>query len=190
MKKMSIQVLMLLVVGLFMTGCGALTPATPQMQGKLYSQVNIWEEKSKSLYTNYQRGRLIPINSEIVIHGFNSKIIEFSVKGEGARKIKYINIGKYSRLSSEQLAAKLFSKKRVDLNSFSKNVKSAIEQGRITNGMTKKEVLAARGFPPAHSTPKLDYNTWKYWQNRFVTRNVMFQDGKVNGLTGWGTGNK
>lgn len=188
MKKMSIHFLMLVIVGLFITGCGPLTPATPEMQGKVYTQVNMWEEKSKTFYTNYQRGRLIPINSEVIIHGFNEKVIEFSIKGEGDRKIEYINIQKYSYMDTPELFEKIFSKKKVNLRNFSSSARSAIEYGTIKNGMTKKEVIAARGFPPAHVTVNLESNIWKYWQNRFVTRNVMFKNGRVSGLAGWGTG--
>ena len=61
--------LIVVLFALFFVGCGMNEP-TPQMQGKMYSQVNMWEEKSKLISTNYERGRIIPVNSDVVIEGF------------------------------------------------------------------------------------------------------------------------
>lgn len=180
--------LVLTVFGmLFMSGCGPMAEPTPAMQGQLYTQVNMWEEKGKILATNYQRGRLIPVNSQIAILGYSSKSIEFSINNENL-KLEYVNVEKFTKLTTDQLAAKLFSKSKVNLSKFSKKSLRAIEFGNVENGMTKAEVLISRGTPPAHVTPSTQSNLWKYWQNRFVTRNVEFRDGKVSGLVGWGTG--
>jgi hypothetical protein len=172
----------------FLTGCGALKEPTPQMQGNLFTKVNMWEEKGKIIATNYQRGRLIPVNSLITISGYSSGSITFAVNGENTR-LELLNEEKFTKQSTEQLSTTLFSKSKVDLSKFSKEAKEAIEFGNIVNGMTKAEVLVSRGFPPAHVTPSTESNLWKYWQNRWVTRDVQFQNGKVSGLTGWGTGN-
>jgi hypothetical protein len=43
--------------------------------------------------------------------------------------------------------------------------------------MTKEQVLMARGYPPAHETPSLDLDTWKYWSSRFVTQTIAFERG-------------
>lgn len=189
MKKLLSYALMLLTVGFFLTGCGGLKEPTPQMQGKLYTTVNMWEEKGKILATNYARGRLIPVNSEVVIHGYSSKLIEFSIVGEGEQKIKLINVSKFTRLDVPGLAARMFSREEADLSEFSEDVQNAILVGDVRNGMSKEAVKISRGFPPSHVTPSLDGNVWKYWQNRWVTRNVLFEDGVVSGLAGWGTGN-
>jgi hypothetical protein len=45
--------------------------------------------------------------------------------------------------------------------------------------MTKQDVIASVGYPPAHKTPSLDGNEWRYWENRFGTILVTFKDGKV-----------
>ena len=156
------------------------------MQGNLYTKVNMWEEKGKIIATNYQRGRLIPVNSLITISGYSSKSIIFTINGENTQ-IELENEEKFTRQTIEQLSISLFSKSKVDLSKFSKEAKEAIQFGNIINGMTKSEVLVSRGFPPAHVTPNIESNVWKYWQNRFVTRDVQFQNGKVLGLTGWGT---
>lgn len=173
---------------LFLTGCGATKELTPAMQGSLYTQVNMWEEKGKIFATNYQRGRLIPVNSLVTINGYSSKAISFTINGEST-PLEVINVEKFTKLSTEQLSSKLFSKSKVDLSKFSKKAREAIELGNIENGMTKSEVLVSRGLPPAHVTPSTQSNLWKYWQNRWVTRDVAFQNDRVSGLVGWGTGN-
>lgn len=191
MKKNVNLILTLLIttIGvLFLTGCGATKELTPSMQGSLYTQVNMWEEKGKIFATNYQRGRLIPVNSLVTINGYSSKAISFTINGEST-PLEVVNVEKYTKLSTEQLSSKLLSKSKVDLSKFSKKAREAINLGNIENGMTKSEVLVSRGLPPAHATPSTQSNLWKYWQNKWVTRNVEFQNDKVSGLVGWGTGN-
>lgn len=191
MKK-SLSLLLTLIVTtigvLFLTGCGPMKEPSPTMQGNMYTQVNMWEEKGKILATNYQRGRLIPVNSLVTINGYSSKAINFTINGE-PMALEIVNVEKFTRLSVEELSSKLFSKSKVDLSKFSKKAREAIEFGNVENGMTKSEVLVSRGFPPAHVTPNTQSNLWKYWQNRWVTRNVEFRNDKVSGLAGWGTGN-
>lgn len=191
MKKnlKSVLILMSVVMGLlFLSGCGPMKEPTPNMQGNLYSQVNMWEEKGRIIATNYQRGRLIPVNSLVTINGYSSKSIFFTVNGESSQ-LEILNVEDHTRVSIEQLTSKLFAKSKVNLSNFSKIGREAIEYGNVVDGMTKSEVLVSRGFPPAHVTPNLESNLWKYWQNRFVTRNVEFRNNKVSGLAGFGTGN-
>ena len=67
----------------------------------------------------------------------------------------------------------------VDLSQFSEDTQSAIRAGQPRRGMTKEEVLIARGFPPSHVTLSLDSDQWRFWQNRWNTIIVQFADGKV-----------
>ncbi len=161
---------------------------TPAMEGKLYTQVNMWTEKDQILATNYQRGAFIPVNSEVSIVSYSSKVIKFKIVGS-EQVISLINVPKHTNLTIDQIFNQTFSKTKLNMNSFSAKAKKAILSGRLETGMTKAEVIAARGYPPQIGTFSLDSNTWKYWQNRFVTRDVNFDKGKVTGLVGWGTGN-
>lgn len=52
----------------------------------------------------------------------------------------------------------------------------SIKNAKVTKGMTKRAVLITYGYPPEHHTPTLDSNVWKYWQNRFITFDVCFDD--------------
>ena len=55
----------------------------------------------------------------------------------------------------------------------------AIESGEVLKGMTKEQVLLARGYPPAHQTPSTDEDRWKFWSSRFVTEEIFFSNGRV-----------
>ena len=41
--------------------------AQVDIKGKFYTQVNMWEENSKIISTNYSKGLLIPVNTEVII---------------------------------------------------------------------------------------------------------------------------
>jgi hypothetical protein len=42
-------------------------------------------------------------------------------------------------------------------------VRDAVLDGKVAIGMTKEQVIASVGYPPAHETPSLDAVQWKYW---------------------------
>lgn len=187
--KTVLKLLLVSILGLFtFSACAMKQQPTEQMQGTLYTQVNMWTEKNQIIATNYQRGYMIPVNSEVVIVSYSSKEIKFKVVGQ-EQVISFVNIPKHTNLTIEQLFSKIFAKTKVNMASFSSTAKKAIEAGNLKNGMTKAEVIVARGYPPFIGTPSLDSNIWKFWQNRFVTRDVQFKNGKVSKLVGWGTGN-
>lgn len=55
-------------------------------------------------------------------------------------------------------------------------VQAAIKSGRVTNGMTREQVLMALGYPIASETPHLDLRTWKYWLWTFSPYRVRFDE--------------
>ncbi|MEN8126644.1 MAG: hypothetical protein ABFR90_02445 [Planctomycetota bacterium] len=57
--------------------------------------------------------------------------------------------------------------------------RKGISEGRPYEGMTKKGVMIALGYPCPHDTPSPDFDTWKYWANRFGNYYVTFKDGVV-----------
>ena len=52
----------------------------------------------------------------------------------------------------------------------------AIKRGTVVNGMSKKAVLVAYGYPPEHRTGSIYNNTWIYWSNEKDTFRVCFDD--------------
>jgi uncharacterized protein YceK len=180
MKKI-ISIVTLLLATFIMSGCGAakLTPAKQALidnKTVVYTQVAMWSDKNKVSGTNYSVTNLIPINSEVTILAVGGSAINFEVNGQ---KISYLVTSKYTKITSAQMLDRLFATKKVDISKSSKKVQANIINGIVANGMTKEEVLLARGYPPAHETATTEKNTWKYWRNRWTTGVVTFQDNVV-----------
>ena len=58
-------------------------------------------------------------------------------------------------------------------------VREAIRGGRLLPGMSKREALMARGYPPAHRTPSPNADEWLYYSQRKLCERVRFVDGRI-----------
>ena len=68
----------------------------------------------------------------------------------------------------------------VNISAFSATDQKGIKAGKPYKGMTKDGIRVALGYPAVHRTPSLEENTWVYWQNRYNTLEIVFDDsGKV-----------
>jgi len=143
---------------------------------EMYTQCNMHAYRGRVDTVNYGVGIFIPANSKVTLLESNSNKIKFLYKG---KTITLLNKEKYSGLDIEQIFHRYFGKKKVDLNKFTKKEKKAIKSGRVIKGMSKKAVLVALGHPPAHATPSLESDEWKYWKSRWNTMIVIFKNGKV-----------
>jgi len=184
MKKI-VSIITLFIATLFI-GCGGvkLTPEKQALideQTVLYTQVAMWTEKNRVDGTNYSTGFHIPVNTEVTISKISGKAIIFMMDGE---KITYITQTKYTRLNSNQMLDRLFSAKKINLSGHSPATIENINNGAVAMGMTKEEVLLARGYPPFHATKGIESDRWKYWRNRWMTALVTFKDGKVSEIKG------
>ena len=180
MKKI-IAIVALLLATLIMSGCGA-AKLTPEKQALItnktvvYTQVAMWSDKTKVSGTNYSVTSLIPVNTEATILAVGGSSIVFTANGE---QLTYLVNSKYTKITSAQMLDRLFGTKKVDFSKSTKEVQENITNGIVANGMTKEEVLLARGYPPAHATATTEANTWKYWRNRWVTGAVTFENNVV-----------
>lgn len=68
------------------------------------------------------------------------------------------------------------------MNGFNNVEAQAIRQGDLKNGMSKRAVLAAYGYPPAHATRSIEEDDWKYWVNRFKTQIISFGNGRLRAI--------
>ena len=84
---------------------------------------------------------------------------------------------KFSLRSLDEIAAELLSDREIPIDRLGDDLANAISQGTMRLGMTREQVLMARGYPPRHKTPSLDGERWVYWSSRFVHRTLLFQDG-------------
>lgn len=187
MKKIILSGL-LLVVTIMTSGCGGtigtLSPASQSAIDAgttMYTKVSMWTEKNKVIGTNYAIGMHIPVNSPVTIVDIDAKVVTFNYAGQD---IKYEVYTKYTRVNAAQMLERLFSKSKSNLSKHSVKIKESIDNGLVITGMSKNEVLLARGFPPFHQTKGIESNTWKYWRHRFATAIVTFKDDKVVGIKG------
>jgi len=76
---------------------------------------------------------------------------------------------------------KLFGKRcpRDELDSLSDIDREGIRRGKALEGMTRKGVIVAIGYPPAHWTPNLRRSSWIYLHNRYNRFEVEFVDDLV-----------
>jgi len=171
------------------SGCGAAKVEVPQyLTGKVYTQVTMWEEKGHISTLNYSVGRKIPVNTEVKILSMSSKGIVFEDVRIPGIKLSLDNIEKYSQTPTAQLAPLYFAPTKVDLSKFTKKEQNFIKSfdGFYNDGagISKEALIVARGYPPKHMTQTLKYDTWKYWRNRRVTKNVGFENNKLKTYNG------
>ena len=90
--------------------------------------------------------------------------------------------GNMGGMSVEEYLNIITGPKQVDLKGLSASDRKGIKEGRVSNGMTKKGVQIAWGYPARHKTPSLEDNVWTYWRNRWVMKAVTFSGGKVTSV--------
>lgn len=113
--------------------------------------------------SNYEEGgkSIVPLGTPAKVTGFgrNRVYVDFP---SGSQTIG----NDYSRT----IALDAFAKRYVvpenpldKLATYPAKVQTAIKTARVTNGMTREQVLMAIGYPIANENPHLDLPTWKYW---------------------------
>ncbi len=156
--------------------CTANTFQTAKGQ-MFYTQFSLYYEGSCHRTTNYRKGVLVPINTAVKL----IKVIDESifVTLPNGQELEIINIKQYSGEGIEKIFSRTFAINPVDLSVFTEDERESILLGEVTLGMRKTAVIAALGYPPKHKTPNLESDQWQYWNNRFNTFIVSFENGKV-----------
>lgn len=143
----------------------------------LYTQFSLFYEKNCHQTTNYRKGIFLPVNSEVkFVKANKDRIVVALPAGE---KLVVLNIKDYSGEEIDGIFNRTFAASPVILSPFSEEEKQAIMTGEVRKGMSKQAVLIALGYPPKHQTPSLELNQWRYWQNRFDTFVVHFENDRV-----------
>lgn len=177
----------LLLVGL--SGCprafkgaeGSLPP-TIAIGSRYYTHYSFQYEKNRHRTTNYRRGFLVPVNTEVELVSFGRKGFVIQVLPAGPR-IEIENVAKHTGDTVEQAFRKMLADTKLDLSRFTPAEREHILAGKVVPGMRKEAVIAALGYPPKTATPSLDMDEWRYWSSRFDTFIVRFKDGKVIAIT-------
>lgn len=175
--------LALMAFTMVLAGCASAPPefaSDISEEDTYHTQVGMWaDEGVEIIATNYQRGTFIPVNSKARIEEISGDTISFRVPELGDQTFQLVNVPKYTQADMRELFDRTFARETVDLDEFSEEEVDNIREGQLEPGMSKDAVVLARGYPPAHETPDLDVDRWRYWVNRFATNVVVFSDGEV-----------
>lgn len=172
MKALSklLGILLFVVIGV------ATVSAKDKDAKEYYTQHNIWLFKNQSSSVNYAVDALVPVNTKVTIVKENDEHLKLKM---GDAEFSVILVRKHTRIKMEEFKKRLLQETPLDLSKFSKSAQDHIRSGQIVPGMTKAEVLVARGYPPDNATISTDVDTWKYWQSKFNTILVYFDGDKV-----------
>jgi hypothetical protein len=154
-----------------------LPPVIDPVKGQEYfTRYTFKYEDTERPTTNYWRGETVPINTKVLLVdlGKNSFTIKFVESGV---TLKVENVEKHSKRPTLQVAREMLSAKPTEIEKYGKEMEEALRAGTLRLGMTKTQVLLARGYPPGHETPSLEGDTWKFWSSRFVYQTLVFNDG-------------
>jgi len=154
----------------------AIEAEPPPVVGQSYYTRHCFKyEKDESETTNYWRGILVPINTKVALVALTTRDMVLRLPDGGT--VKIANVEKFSRRSMAEIAHNLLTAGPVPIERYGEPMATTIKNGEMRLGMTKEQVVMARGYPPGHKTPSLDLNTWVYWSSRFATQTIVFRDG-------------
>ncbi len=168
-----------------LTGChkklpDSTLPSNVKRGDYYYSQVSMQYEKGRFRTTNYRRGTLLPVNTQVELIEITTKEIVVEIMPEH-RKLTIENVAKHTGENTTQTFSKLFAKQKLDLSQFTKLEQENIRDGKVAKKMRKNAVIAAIGYPPITETSSTQMNRWVYWSSRFDRFIVHFNDkGKVD----------
>ena len=172
--------LLILIISILASGCGSakLNPMEQSYIDKqkvLYTQVGMWSYNSKVSGTNYSTGEFIPVNTKVTISKVTTSAIVMNYDGRNI----IIQNNKYTKVDINTILNRTLSLSKVNLSKFSKATRNNILKGHLVIGMSKQASIIARGYPPAHVTPSLDSNSWRYWNSRWNTTIYQFSNNKL-----------
>ena len=142
-----------------------------------YTQHNLWLFKDQTVTANYRVDLLIPVNTKVTI--VKERGAKLSLRTIDGKDFTYIVQKKFTTKNLADVKARMLATTPVDLKKFGKDAQQAIKSGEVRPGMTRNEVIVARGYPPEHATLGFDSDTWKYWQTKWNTIVVHFDNNKV-----------
>ena len=161
---------------------GAQKPGGLAAKGdKLYTQFSLYYEEDHHITTNYRKGVLVPVNTEVEFVKASRKRITVRIPSYDVT-VHFENEEGYSGEKIDGIFKRTFGKAPVNISGFTEAEQSSIKKGTVAVGMSKDAVVKAMGYPPKHKTPTLNMDQWRYWKNRFDTMLVFFDDGKVTSI--------
>jgi hypothetical protein len=157
-----------------------------EIGGIYYTRVGMWFDDGYYSTTNYRVGTFVPVNTKVRLGvTFNSQsprimTSNFRIKRlDTGELVRVHNKKRYSGVNLMEFVFRTFSKEPLSLHLLEEDTRERILSGRLSEGMTRYQVILARGYPPVHHTPDLRGNVWEYWSNRYNHRPIQFVEGRL-----------
>ena len=187
LKKISLLGAALLAIAL-MSGCESRKIMAEEVlqvptAAKLYTKQNIWYEKPGDIYClNYQKGEILPFGTEVINIDISNDSVSFTEKKSG-RQFRIFFRKEMMMIPVEDYVKNLLTTKTAEELAQAAKSKPAnfekIHRGIVEEGMSRKEVLLAYGYPVALRTPSLTEDTWIFWDDELQSKRVVFKGDKV-----------
>lgn len=143
---------------------------------------NDHEDATDANYIDMKGGSTVPVGTRVKVTAVGPDAVRFHAADDIFLTSYYLEF----RFGGEKLtAAKYFSEiflttdPSPELAALPPSMQESIRKGEIAVGMTKKEVVMSRGYPPLHRTKHLDADDWLYYRNGDETELVHFEQGVV-----------
>lgn len=150
----------------------------PSVNHDYFTRFSFNQEDGKYLTTNYARGSLVPINTPVKVLAMSGDKLVIKRLDTNA-EIKVENVKKYTGKTIEEIARLMLAEEKTPVDKLNPILATAIRSGEMRKGMSKEQVLMARGFPPAHETPSVESDRWVYWSSRFIKQTLLFANGRL-----------
>ena len=145
---------------------------------EFFTRSTIHTEGGEYVGTNYARGGIVPINTPVKVDAIRANSISLHRIDTGD-KFEIKNVEKYTMKPTTALGRLLLAAEPTPLDRLPPDLAASIKHGEMRKGMTKEQVLMARGYPPSHETPSTDSDRWVFWSSRFVKHTIVFSNGRL-----------
>jgi hypothetical protein len=176
-----------------MSGCGSLPRSVLReyQERQWYTCCNIRFQPNPygpAIFSdaNYSTGLLmLPLGTPVRVQASGHNAVTFTAGGTESLVLLH-EYGKDEESFRQYLDKVLISTDPTTrLATFPASVQRAIRDGRVERGMTREQVILSVGYPPTHRTPSMNTDQWTYWNSRFHTYRVVFDEaGKVVNIIG------
>lgn len=154
---------------------------------EFFIKYNIFYQEGIIKSANYIMGGCIYINTKVKILRVANNKIRFEVFDSDEKiqpniSITIVNEPAYSGVDIQGVFKRTFSEKPVDIGKYESDILNGYLHNKVIKGMSKDDVIKALGYPPAHKTPYLDLDYWRYWLGKYDTYIIKFENGVVTGF--------
>ena len=183
------RVLALGLVVMLVSACGPKIRHYPELSNRwLFACCNLHFNKrfyaSDANYSYAPDPIVVPAGTPVFVIDDNPAELHLLPEGQNQSLELTFKFGT-SRMTADQYfhTVLLESDPREAMARTPSEVATAIQEGRLVEGMTKAQAVMARGYPPFHRTEGIEADTWTYYENADQVDVVQFVDGKLATVT-------